>query len=269
MDLNRLQGSGPGGRIIKRDIEYGIASAPTTPASPHLPIVGGETPFDIQTPSSIRKIIARRLSESKVTSPHFYVTIDMELDALLALRNQINVNPDSLKVSVNDMLIMVCARALRAIPEANAAWVGESIHQYTRADISIAVAREGGLVTPVVRSADTLTLSQISASATDLVSRARTGKLLPEEMQGGSFSISNMGMMRVKHFTAILNPPQGAILAVGTGEKRPVVKNDELAIATVMTCTLSCDHRVIDGAVAAEFIGKIKDLVESPVQVLV
>ena len=285
LDLTAIQGSGPGGRIVKRDVENAhpsavqpsaqpasalasvLTSAPATP--PANLTTEGPTPLEVQKPSGVRKIIAKRLSESKFTSPHFYVTMDMELDALLALRSQINANPDVLKVSVNDLVLMACGRALKAVPEANAAWINEEIHQYLRADVSVAVALDGGLVTPVVRGADTKSLSQISADATDLVTRARTGKLLPEEMQGGSFSISNMGMMGVKQFTAIINPPQGAILAVGAGEKRPVVKNDALTIATVMTCTLSSDHRVIDGAVAARLLGKIKSLIENPVQMLV
>ncbi|MGB0785515.1 MAG: pyruvate dehydrogenase complex dihydrolipoamide acetyltransferase [Alphaproteobacteria bacterium] len=275
IDLNQFDGSGPNGRIIKRDVEsYQAGSTSTGGAGVNVGItptigVDGPTPFEIEKPSAIRKIIASRLSESKFTSPHFYVTVDMEIDSLLELRKQINANPDEPKVSVNDIILMACGRALKAIPGANKAWVGDEIHQYTRADISVAVASERGLVTPVIKGADTQSLRQISAVASKLVTKARDGKLLPEEMQGGSFSISNMGMMGVKHFTSIINPPQGAILAVGAGEKRPVVKNDELAVATVMTCTLSADHRVIDGAVAAELIGKIKGLIENPIQMLV
>lgn len=278
LDLTQIQGSGPGGRIIKRDVEnldpVILSSEPASVSSGARQLasaaIDGPTPFEVQKPSGVRKIIAKRLSESKFSSPHFYVTMDMEIDALLALRKQINVDPEALKVSVNDMLIMACGRALKAVPEANAGWISENeIHQYARADISVAVALEGSLVTPVVRGADVQSLSQIAAQASDLVGRARDNKLKPEEMQGGSFSISNMGMMGVKHFTAIINPPQGAILAVGAGEKRPVVRGDTLEIATVMTCTLSSDHRVIDGAVAAKLIGKIKSLVENPVQMLV
>ena len=276
LDLSQIQGSGPGGRIIKRDVEnvdQVILSSPQgvskdAPKSTSAAL-DGPTPVEIQKPSGVRKIIAKRLSESKFSSPHFYVTMDIGLDALLSLRKQVNANPEELKVSVNDMLIMACGRALKAVPEANAGWVNEEIHQYLRADISVAVASDRGLVTPVVRGADTKSLSQIAADAAELVGKARDGKLLPEEMQGGSFSISNMGMMGVKHFTSIINPPQGAIIAVGAGEKRPVVKNDELTIATVMTCTVSADHRVIDGAVAAKLLGKIKELVENPVQMLV
>ncbi len=271
LDLARIDGSGPGGRIIKRDIESATAaqevrSIAAPAATPHS---SGPTPYEVHAPSGVRKTIARRLSESKFTSPHFYVTMDMELDALLALRQQINADSDTPKVSVNDMIVMACGRALKAVPAANAAWVGEVLHQYTRADVCVAVASDHGLVTPVIRGADTLSLSQITAQAGALVTKARAGKLRPEDMQGGSFSISNMGMMGVKQFTAIINPPQGAILAVGAGEKRAVVRDDQLAIATLMTCTLSADHRVIDGAVAAELLGKIKSLIEHPVRMLV
>ena len=278
LQLSHIQGSGPGGRVIKRDVEAAAQAvataapaAPATLTAPAAPALASDAalPVEVQRPSTVRKIIAKRLVESKFSSPHFYVTMDMELDALLALRSQINADPDRRKVSANDMFVMACGRALKAVPEANAAWVDETIHQYLRADICVAVALDGGLVTPVVKGADTKSLSQISAEAGDLITRAREGKLLPEEMQGGSFSISNMGMMGVKQFTAIINPPQGAILAVGAGEKRAVVKNDALAIATVMTCTLSADHRVIDGAVAAKLLGKIKSLIENPVQMLV
>ena len=267
LDLAQVQGTGPGGRIIKRDVEGVQPSA--APLTAPAPTIDGATPVDIQKPSGVRKIIAKRLTESKNTSPHFYVTMDIELDALMEMRKQINVNPDELKVSVNDMIIMACGRALKAVPEANAGWVNDEIHQYLRADISVAVASDRGLVTPVVKGADTKSLSEIAKDAAELVGRARDGKLLPEEMQGGSFSISNMGMMGVKHFTSIINPPQGAIIAVGAGEKRPVVKNDELAIATVMTCTVSADHRVVDGAVAAKLLGKIKSLIENPIQMMV
>ena len=274
LQLSHIQGSGPGGRVIKRDVEAAAqAVATAAPAAPATlaaaPLASDAAlPVEVQRPSTVRKIIAKRLVESKFSSPHFYVTMDMELDALLALRSQINADPDRRKVSANDMFVMACGRALKAVPQANAAWVDEMIHQYLRADICVAVALDGGLVTPVVKGADTKSLSQISAEAGDLITRAREGKLLPEEMQGGSFSISNMGMMGVKQFTAIINPPQGAILAVGAGEKRAVVKNDALAIATVMTCTLSADHRVIDGAEAARFtaylsgvLGDIRKLV--------
>ena len=277
LDLGQITGSGPGGRIIKRDVA-GVQPHPAPRQSQErdqeqiqefAPRVDGPTPFAVHQPSSIRKIIAKRLSESSSNSPHIYLTVDMELDSLLVLRKQINAAPEALKVSVNDMLILACGRALKAVPEANAGWVGEVIHRYSRVDISVAVASDRGLVTPVVRGVDHLSLSQIADAAGALVAKARAGKILPEEMQGGSFSISNLGMMGIKQFTSIINPPQGAILAVGAGEQRPVVKNDALTIATVMTCTLSADHRVIDGALAAELITRIKSLVENPVTMLI
>jgi len=225
----------------------------------------------------MRKVIARRLSESKQTVPHFYVAMDFELDALLALRAQLNAQspkakgedaPGAFKLSVNDMIIKACAVALRRHPGVNASWTDEAILQYDDVDISVAVAIPDGLITPIVRQADRKGLSAISNEMKDLGARAKSGKLKPEEFQGGGFSISNMGMYGVGHFAAIINPPQAGILAVGAGEQRPVVKNGALAVATVMTCQLSVDHRVVDGALAAEFLQTLKGLIENPLSLM-
>ena len=213
----------------------------------------------------MRKTIARRMVQSKSTVPHFYETIDVELDTLLAARKQINDNaPDGVKISVNDFIIKAVATALMRVPDANAAYTEEGVLKFSQADISVAVAIPGGLITPIIREADRKGLAAISAEMADLAKRARDGKLKPMEFTGGTFSISNLGMFGIKQFDAVINPPQGAILAVGAGEQRPVVKNGELAIATVMSCTLSCDHRVIDGAVGAQFLAAFKPLIENP-----
>ncbi len=217
----------------------------------------------------MRKTIARRLTESKQTVPHFYLTVDCEIDELLRVRKQLNDRaPDGVKVSVNDFVIKSLAGALRRVPGANASWTEEGIRLYKNVDVSVAVALDGGLITPVVKNADVKGLGEISANMVDLAGRARQGKLTPDEYQGGSISISNLGMFGIKQFDAVINPPQGAILAVGAGEQRPVVKNGELAIATVMTCTLSCDHRVIDGALGAELLQAFKNLIEFPAAML-
>ncbi|MBY0339086.1 MAG: 2-oxo acid dehydrogenase subunit E2 [Acetobacteraceae bacterium] len=223
--------------------------------------------------SSMRKVIARRLSESKQNIPHFYVAMDIELDALLKLRADLNGQspkdgPGAFKLSVNDLIIKACAVALRRHPGVNASWTEDAILQYEDVDISVAVAIPDGLITPIVKQADRKGLSAISNEMKDLAARAKSGKLKPEEFQGGGFSISNMGMYGVTHFAAIINPPQAGILAVGAGEQRPVVKNGALAIATVMTCQLSVDHRVIDGALAAEFMQTLKGLIENPLSLM-
>ena len=213
----------------------------------------------------MRKTIARRMVQSKSTVPHFYETIDVELDTLLAARKQINDNaPDGVKISVNDFIIKAVATALMRVPDANAAYTEEGVLKFSQADISVAVAIPGGLITPIIREADRKGLAAISAEMADLAKRARDGKLKPMEFTGGTFSISNLGMFGIKQFDAVINPPLGAILAVGAGEQRPVVKNGELAIATVMSCTLSCDHRVIEGAVGAQFLAAFKPLIENP-----
>ncbi|WP_254070212.1 2-oxo acid dehydrogenase subunit E2, partial [Acidisphaera sp. L21] len=223
--------------------------------------------------TTMRRVVARRLSESKQQVPHFYVTADLEIDALLKLRADLNAKspkdgPSAFKLSVNDLVIKAVAAALRRVPAANASWTDEGTAMYDNVDISVAVAIDGGLITPIIRKADQKGVATISNEMKDLAARARTGKLKPEEFQGGGFSISNLGMFGVKSFSAIINPPQGGILAVGAGEPRPVVKDGALAIATVMTCTLSVDHRVVDGAVAAEWMAAFKAIVQDPLSLM-
>ena len=290
LPIERIPGSGPNGRVVKRDVEHAItnglppeptqataagqasaeAGAPASAAvaaAPRLdsPELAGLPEYELVPHTGMRKTIARRMVQSKSTVPHFYETIDVELDTLLAARKQINDNaPDGVKISVNDFIIKAVATALMRVPDANAAYTEEGVLKFSQADISVAVAIPGGLITPIIREADRKGLAAISAEMADLAKRARDGKLKPMEFTGGTFSISNLGMFGIKQFDAVINPPQGAILAVGAGEQRPVVKNGELAIATVMSCTLSCDHRVIDGAVGAQFLAAFKPLIENP-----
>lgn len=262
-DISQIPGTGPRGRVIKRDVESYTPAAATSAAMGAVSM-DGDTPFEDIKLSNMRKTIAKRLTESKQTVPHFYVTVDVELDNLMAARKQLNAMSDEYKISVNDFIIKACAAALMKVPAANVQYMGDTMRQFKRADIAVAVAIEGGLITPVVRGADMKGLRQISDETKDLARRAQEGKLAPEEYAGGTFSISNMGMMGVKNFDAVINPPQAAILAVGAGEQRPVVKNGELTVATVMTVTLSCDHRAIDGAVGAEYIAAVKMFLEQP-----
>jgi pyruvate dehydrogenase E2 component (dihydrolipoamide acetyltransferase) len=274
LDLGHVSGSGPRGRIVKRDVEAAIASgvSAAVPAAPAAPVAVGAMPGMpdyIAIPNSMmRKTIARRLSESKQQAPHFYLTVDCRLDELLELRKKLNNNATDFKLSVNDLIIRAAALALKQVPAANASWFEDEIRQWQAVDISVAVAIDGGLITPIIRGAEGKGLKQISAEMKDLAGRARDGKLLPEEYQGGTFSISNLGMFGIKEFAAVINPPQGAILAVGAGEQRPVVNDGELAVATVMSCTLSSDHRVVDGAVGAEFMQAFKLLIEDPLKML-
>ncbi|MAI98298.1 MAG: pyruvate dehydrogenase complex dihydrolipoamide acetyltransferase [Nisaea sp.] len=274
LDLGHVSGSGPRGRIVKRDVEAAIASgvSAAAPAAPAAPVAVGAMPGMpdyIAIPNSMmRRTIARRLSESKQQAPHFYLTVDCRLDELLELRKKLNNNATDFKLSVNDLIIRAAALALKQVPAANASWFEDEIRQWQAVDISVAVAIDGGLITPIIRGAEGKGLKQISAEMKDLAGRARDGKLLPEEYQGGTFSISNLGMFGIKEFAAVINPPQGAILAVGAGEQRPVVNDGELAVATVMSCTLSSDHRVVDGAVGAEFMQAFKLLIEDPLKML-
>jgi pyruvate dehydrogenase E2 component (dihydrolipoamide acetyltransferase) len=214
--------------------------------------------------SSMRKVIARRLSEAKQTVPHFYLTVDCQVDELLKVRKELNGKSDDYKVSVNDFVIRASALALKKVPAANASWDEGGMLFYDHADVSVAVATPSGLITPIIKAAENKGLAQISNEMKDLAGRAREGKLAPEEYQGGTFSVSNLGMFGIKDFAAIINPPQGCILAVGAGEQRPVVKDGALAIGTVMSCTLSVDHRVVDGAVGAQFLAAFKKLIEYP-----
>ena len=273
LDLTAIRGSGPHGRIVKVDVERARqAPRPETPkpapteARLTLPSVGPA--YTEVANSTMRKTIARRLSEAKREVPHFYLTIDCGIDALLALRADLNAKSDQYKLSVNDFVVRAAALALRKVPAANASWGEAATRLFSEVDISVAVATPNGLITPVIHDADHKGLAAISSEMKELAKRARDGKLKPEEYQGGGFSISNLGMYGIREFAAIINPPQGCILAVGAGEQRPVVKDGALAIATVMTCTLSVDHRVVDGAVGAEFLAAFKKLVEDPLTML-
>ena len=275
LDISVLSGSGPHGRIVKRDVEAALASAvgpaamrPVAAAAPAY--LGGLPAYEAIPNSTVRKVVARRLTESKQTVPHFYLTVDCRIDKLLEVRKELNtrLEGDGLKLSVNDMIIKASAVALIKVPAANAMWTEDAILRFKQADISVAVAIDGGLITPIVRGANAKGLAEISGEMKDLAARARDGKLAPEEYQGGSFSISNLGMFGIKEFAAIINPPQGCILAVGAGEQRPVVSNGALGIATVMTCTLSVDHRAVDGAVGAQFLAAFKPLIEDPLTLL-
>ena len=270
LDLAALSGSGPRGRIVKRDIEAALAKAPAAPDAPAQapPAVVPESGVVAVPNTGMRKTIARRLVESKQTIPHFYLTVDCSIDALLKTREELNARSEAQRLSVNDFIVKAVALALRKVPEANASWTDAATLRYERIDVAVAVAVEGGLVTPVVRDADNKGLAQISSEMADFAARARDGKLKPEEYRGGGFSVSNLGMFGVREFAAVINPPQAGILAIGAGEKRPVVKDGALAIATVMSCTLSGDHRVIDGAVGARFLAAFKGLVEDPLTML-
>ncbi len=262
VDLAGVRGTGPHGRIVKADV-VSAQAAPTPPAVvTAAPAVGG----DAIPHSMMRKIIAQRLTEAWRTIPHIYLTVDCSIDALLELRERLNRN--GTKLSVNDFVVRASAFALKQVPQVNAQWSDKAIVRLPSVDVSVAVALEDGLITPIIRNADGKGLAQISSEVRALAARGKDGKLLPEEYQGGSFTVSNLGMLGVREFGAIVNPPQAAILAVGAGEKRPVVKDGVLGIATVMTCTLSCDHRVIDGAVGAKFLGVLKGFLEDPVTMM-
>jgi len=290
LDLRTIKGTGPGGRIVKADIEAALAAQHPVVAPPAAPAVApapapvapvpAPTPVPVSPPpgvafdeiplSNMRKTIARRLAEAKATIPHFYLTIDVGLDALLDLRAKLNARPKvDYKLSVNDFIIKAVALALKKVPDCNASFAGDKILRWRDVDVAVAVAIEGGLITPVVRKADQKTLSVISAEMKDLAARARAGKLKPEEFQGGGFTISNLGMYGIREFAAIINPPQACILAVGAGEKRPVVEGEAIVARTLMTVTLSTDHRVVDGALGAEFLQAFKGLIEDPMGLLV
>ena len=282
IDLAGIKGSGPNGRIVKADVENAkpgaapaAAQAPKAAAKAPAPPAAGQpvfvAPGDSRVPhTSIRKVIARRMLESKQTVPHFYLTVDFEIDALLTARTAINavVEKKGTKVSVNDMVIKACAKALRDHPECNASWTEEEMIQYGAVDISVAVATDRGLITPIVRNADMKGLAQISIEMKDLASRAKSGKLKLEEFQGGGFTISNLGMFGIRDFGAIINTPQSMILAVGAGEERVVVRKGEMVIRNIMSCTLAVDHRVVDGAMGAQFLQTLKAYIEQPAAML-
>jgi pyruvate dehydrogenase E2 component (dihydrolipoamide acetyltransferase) len=272
IDLSSLTGSGPGGRIVKADLEGApaAAAAPKAATPAAAPVEPGEIPHEVVKLSNMRKTIARRLTESKQTIPHYYLTVDIQLDALLKLRSELNkgLEPRGIKLSVNDLLIKALAMALIEVPTANVSFGGDHMVKYSRADISVAVATEGGLITPIIVGADTKSVSTIAKEMQDLAGRARGGKLQPQEYQGGTASISNLGMFGTKQFDAVINPPQGMIMAVGAGEKRPYVVNDSLQIATVMSASGSFDHRAIDGAEGAKLMAAFKRLIENPLGML-
>ncbi|PTD17518.1 pyruvate dehydrogenase complex dihydrolipoamide acetyltransferase [Sphingomonas fennica] len=279
IDLAAVTGSGPHGRIVKADVEgvkpgaaapAAAAGAPAAQPAPAPAAAPAGIPAETIKLSNMRKTIAKRLTESKQTVPHYYLTIDCNLDALLKLRGELNAGLEGrgVKLSVNDLLIKALGVALAEVPDANVQFAGDNLVKFQRSDISMAVAIPGGLITPVITDVVNKPLSRIATEAKDLAARAREGKLSPEEYQGGTASISNLGMFGIKQFDAVINPPQGMILAVGAGEKRPYVVNDALAIATVMTATGSFDHRAIDGAVGAELMAAFKRLVEKPLGML-
>jgi pyruvate dehydrogenase E2 component (dihydrolipoyllysine-residue acetyltransferase) len=278
LDLSRIKGSGPNGRIVKADVEGARPeAAPAAAPSPRAAPPAGPQPVfvapgDKRVPhTSIRKVIARRMLESKQTVPHFYLTVDLEIDALLAARQAINAVAEKkgTKVSVNDMVIKACAKALRDHPECNASWTEDEMILYGAVDISVAVATERGLITPIVRNADMKGLAQIAAEMKDLAARAKAGKLKLEEFQGGGFTISNLGMFGINSFAAIINPPQAMILAVGVGEERPVVRKGQVVVRNMMSCTLAVDHRAVDGAMGAQFLQTLRGYIEQPAAMLV
>jgi pyruvate dehydrogenase E2 component (dihydrolipoamide acetyltransferase) len=295
IDLKGLKGSGPNGRIVKEDIE--AASKQPQSASKAAPsadnrslslpqAVTSDTPsprqltleemgiakgsYDLVPLDMMRKTIAKRLTEAARDIPHFPLTIDLEIDALLKARGDINKRfaDNGVKISVNDIIIRACALALMRVPDSNASYTPQGIALHHHADIAVAVAIPGGLITPIIRNAEMKGLAQISHEMADLAARARNKKLRPEEYQGGTFSLSNLGMMGIKNFSSILNPPQGMIMSVGAGEKRPIVRNDALAIATIMSVTVTCDHRVVDGAIGAEFLKAFRGFIEDPMAML-
>ncbi len=277
LDLAGLTGSGPGGRIVRADVEGAAGTAPARAAAPPAAaaapapaLVETDIPHDEIKLSNMRKTIARRLTEAKQTIPHIYLTVDIRLDTLLKLRGDLNKGLESrgVKLSVNDMLIKALAAALIEVPECNVSISGDHLLKYSRADISVAVSIPGGLITPIIAAADSKSLSVISREMAELAGRAKEGKLQPNEYQGGTASISNMGMFGIKQFDAVINPPQGMIMAIGAGEKRPYVIDDALQIATVMSATGSFDHRAIDGADGARLMQAFKRLIEAPLAML-
>ncbi|WP_394727654.1 pyruvate dehydrogenase complex dihydrolipoamide acetyltransferase [Altererythrobacter sp. GH1-8] len=281
IDLSSVKGSGPNCRIVKADVEGAQpgavpakAEAAPAPASAPAPVqLGGDldAPYEAHKLNNVRKVIARRLTEAKQTIPHIYLTVDVRLDALLKLRSELNksLEADGVKLSVNDLLIKALARALQRVPACNVSFQGDELFQYTREDISVAVAAPSGLITPIIRDAGRKGLAQISTEMKDLAGKARDGKLQPHEFQGGTASLSNLGMFGTKQFDAVINPPQAMILAVGAGEQRPHVVDGALQVATVMSATGSFDHRAIDGADGAQLMQAFQQLVENPMGLVV
>jgi len=272
IDLAGIKGSGPEGRIVRIDVERAARSV-AAHAEPQAAAPGGGGAFDLIPHSGMRKTIARRLSEAKQQIPHFYLSIDCRVDELLSVRERLNARTalahSPFKLSVNDFVVATAARVLRLVPEVNCAWTDQGIQRFKDVDLSVAVSTDNGLITPIVRSADRKGLAELSSAIRALADKARAGRLAPSEYQGGSFTISNLGMFGVREFAAIINPPQAAILAVGAIEKRAVVDADRVIPGQVMTLTLSADHRVIDGAVAARFLAQLRELIEDPINLLV
>jgi pyruvate dehydrogenase E2 component (dihydrolipoamide acetyltransferase) len=284
IDLSTVKGSGPHGRIVKGDLEkaktgavapMAVAGAPAARASvaasgPDAKALADAygIPYKLVPNNGVRKVIARRLTEAKQTIPHFYLTVDIELDALLNVRKELNEMAQGYKISVNDFVIKATGVALSKYPAANVSWTDDALVQYERADVSVAVATPNGLITPIIKDAANKSLKDISNEMKDLAAKAKDGKLKPAEFQGGTISVSNLGMFGVREFGAIVNPPQGAILAIGAGEQRAVVKDGQLKVATVMTVTMSTDHRCIDGAIGAEYLQVFKKLIESPMSLI-
>jgi pyruvate dehydrogenase E2 component (dihydrolipoamide acetyltransferase) len=303
IDLAAVKGTGPHGRIVQRDIDHaktlgpakvpaGLGAAGGTPSTAVQTVSSGGAPavqpmaddkilalyekgsFEVLPHDGMRRIIAERLTQSKSTVPHFYLSVDVRLDTLLSARERLNARapkegPRAYKLSVNDFIIKALALALQQVPAANATWTTQGMLRHRHSDVGVAVAIEGGLFTPVIKHAELKTLAEISNEMKDLAERARKRRLAPHEYQGGTTSISNLGMFGIKSFDAVINPPHATILAVGSGEKRPVVNGDKLEIGTIMTATLSCDHRVVDGALGAEMLNAFKSFIEDPVRMLV
>ena len=284
VDLSTITGSGPRGRIVKADVESaegGSAKSASDTSAPKekdeakssakAPASDHGAPYEEEKLSNVRKVIARRLTESKQQVPHYYLAVDIRLDALLDLRKQLNagLEADGVKLSVNDLLIKALARALMRVPDCNVSYQGDTLHRYSRADVSVAVAAPSGLITPIITEADTRGLASISTNMKELAEKARDGKLQPHEYQGGTASLSNLGMFGIKQFDAVINPPQGMIMAVGAGEQRPYVVDGALQVATVMTASGSFDHRAIDGATGAQLMEAFKNLIENPMGLVV
>ncbi len=262
LNLAHITGSGPHGRIIKDDV------LAYTPGRSTAAIISGPSSFQDKPVSNMRKVIGKRLTESKQTVPHFYLTIDCAIDALMQTRKSLNDNLPNTKLTVNDFVVKAVGMALQKVPAANAIWLGDSIRYFSQADVSIAVALEDGLITPIVRAVNLKNLVALSSEIKELVQKAKDSKLKPEEFQGGAFTISNLGMYGIQQFGAIINPPQACILAVGAGVQKPVVIEGEIGVATLMTCTLSVDHRVVDGAVGSTFLAAFKKYIENPALLL-
>ena len=275
IDLRSLQGSGPGGRIIKRDIEAAISQPKATPQTfPRAVETGrfqqaGASPYHDEPASEIRKVIAKRLVTSLGPVPHFFLTTEIEMDRAAEMRKGINALDPELKISVNDIIIKVAAAALIQHPAVNASFQEKIVRYYERADVGVAVAIEDGLITPVIRSADQKSLSEIAAEVRELAERARSRRLKPEEYTGATFSVSNLGMFGIDEFTAVINPPEGAILAIGAMTQKPVVRDNEIVVRQMMRVTMSCDHRVIDGATGAKFLQTFKKILENPLYLVV